>query len=155
MPEHRLPHTNPECDVIRPIKELKGFEKVELAPGEQKTVQFTFNKRAFAYWEPEVSDWCVAEGEYGILVGASSRDIRLQTVVKVEPVIKKRIIYTKDSAFGEVYKNPEKAAILMQMFGGMTDAMQQSMPQEGEQLLSCIYRCVKGEIELGLYRICL
>lgn len=123
-----------ECDVIRPIKELKGFEKVELAPGEQKTVQFTFNKRAFAYWEPEVSDWCVAEGEYGILVGASSRDIRLQTVVKVEPVIKKRIIYTKDSAFGEVYKNPEKAAILMQMFGGMTDAMQQSMPQEGEDV---------------------
>ncbi len=123
-----------ECDVIRPIKELKGFEKVELAPGQQKTVQFTFNKRAFAYWEPEVSDWCVAEGEYGILVGASSRDIRLQTVVKVEPVIKKRIIYTKDSAFGEVYKNPEKAAILMQMFGGMTDAMQQSMPQEGEDV---------------------
>ena len=46
-----------ESTVIRPIKELKGFEKVELAPGETKTVTFTLDKRAFAFYSVKLQDW--------------------------------------------------------------------------------------------------
>jgi len=62
-----------DCDVIRPAKELKGFEKVSLEPGEQKTVRFALDKRAFAYWAADKSDWRVSEGIYGILIGASKQ----------------------------------------------------------------------------------
>jgi len=63
--------------VPRPPKELKGFAKVTLAPGEAKDVVVTLPADAFAYWSPTVKDWVVEKGTYGIQVGASSRDIRL------------------------------------------------------------------------------
>lgn len=63
--------------VPRPPKELKGYAKVELAPGETKPVTVTLDSRAFAYWNTQTHDWTVDPGQYGILIGASSRDIRL------------------------------------------------------------------------------
>ncbi|MBR1910775.1 MAG: glycoside hydrolase family 3 C-terminal domain-containing protein [Treponema sp.] len=63
---------------IRPVKELKGFEKVLLAPGQAKTVTFTVNKRSLAWYNTDIHQWYAASGEYDILIGASSRDIRLE-----------------------------------------------------------------------------
>ena len=63
--------------VRRPLKELKGYEKVSLDPGETKTVTMTLDKRSFAWYSTELHDWYAASGEYEILIGASSRDIRL------------------------------------------------------------------------------
>ncbi len=63
--------------VERPEKELKGFAKVSLAPGETKTVSMGLNARSFAYYSPEKHSWVVEAGDFGILVGSSSRDIRL------------------------------------------------------------------------------
>ncbi len=68
----------------RPYKELKGFDKVWLKPGEEKEVNITLNKRAFAFWNCEVSDWTVESGDFEILVGASSQDIKLKDTVKVK-----------------------------------------------------------------------
>lgn len=62
----------------RPEKELKGFAKVSLAPGETKTVRIGLNARSFAYYSPEKHSWVVDAGDFGILIGSSSRDIRLQ-----------------------------------------------------------------------------
>ncbi|MGW8225865.1 MAG: beta-glucosidase [Anaerolineales bacterium] len=73
-----------EASVFRPEKELKGFEKVTLKPGEQKPVSFRLNKRAFAYYSTVLRDWCVESGEFEILVGASSRDIRLSGIVNID-----------------------------------------------------------------------
>ncbi len=64
--------------VYRPIKELKGFEKVELQPGETKTVSIDLDKRSFAYYNTCLHDWYVETDVYHILVGSSSRDIRLE-----------------------------------------------------------------------------
>lgn len=55
-------------EIERPIKELKGFEKVELAPGESKSVTFILNKRSFAWWKIEIHDWFVSKGKYQIIV---------------------------------------------------------------------------------------
>jgi len=59
-------------------RQLKGFEKVSLAPGESKTVHITLNPREFAYWSVDKHDWVTAPGAYKIMAGASSEDIRLE-----------------------------------------------------------------------------
>lgn len=61
----------------RPIQELKGYEKVSLKPGETKTVVFTLDYRSFAWYNVGIKDWYAASGDYKILIGASSRDMRL------------------------------------------------------------------------------
>lgn len=72
-----------ESTIFRPEKELKGFKKVYLQPGEEAVVKLTLDKRAFAYYNVNIHDWHVESGEFAILVGASSRDIRLDASVKV------------------------------------------------------------------------
>lgn len=105
-----------ESSVIRPEKELKGFEKVELMPGEEKTVTFILDKRAFAYYNTEIADWYVESGEFEILIGKSSRDIQLKETVKVNSttVIKKK--YNRNSTIGEILADPA-AAEIMKQFG--------------------------------------
>lgn len=61
-------------EVKRPVKELKGFQKIELNPGEMKTVTFTLNKRSFAWWDERIHDWNVSSGNYKIIIGQSSKD---------------------------------------------------------------------------------
>ena len=77
-----------ESTVFRPEKELKGFTKVYLEPGEEKTVTLTLDKRAFSYYNVNIHDWHVESGEFDVLVGASSRDIRLTGTVKVTSTVK-------------------------------------------------------------------
>ncbi|HEX2927429.1 MAG TPA: glycoside hydrolase family 3 C-terminal domain-containing protein [Ruminiclostridium sp.] len=69
--------------VIRPVKELKGFEKVKLEPLEEKSVTFELDKRAFAYYDIDIKDWRVQGGKYTIMVGSSSRDIHLAEEVNI------------------------------------------------------------------------
>lgn len=64
--------------MFRPEKELKGFASIVLKPGEKKEVEVKLNDRSFAVWSIEAEDWVIEPGEYEILVGASSRDIRLR-----------------------------------------------------------------------------
>ncbi|MBD5480302.1 MAG: glycosyl hydrolase [Lachnospiraceae bacterium] len=91
-------------DVIRPVRELKGFEKVELAPGERKTVSFRLGKRAFAYYDAEISDFRVPTGEYRIEIGRSSRDICLSEEVTVTDTSGKRQPITMDTTIGDILK---------------------------------------------------
>jgi beta-glucosidase len=67
---------DPKCSVPRPEKELKEFTKVHLEPGESKTVTLRLEPRDFMFWHPEKKSWVAEPGEFRILVGASSRDIR-------------------------------------------------------------------------------
>ncbi len=66
------------ASVQRPVKELKGFAKVALLPGEEKTVAFDLNERALAYYDPDRAAWVAEPGEFEVLIGSSSRDIRLK-----------------------------------------------------------------------------
>ena len=65
-----------ECSVDRPEKELKGFEKVALAPGETKTVSFEIDAEALSFFDENAHAWVAEPGEFTALVGASSADIR-------------------------------------------------------------------------------
>jgi beta-glucosidase len=63
--------------VKRPVKELKGFEKVRLNPGETKHVSLTLDRRALAYWDTNSNDWRVDPGEFRVYVGDSSENTPL------------------------------------------------------------------------------
>jgi len=69
--------------IDRPIHELKGFSRVELKPGETKTVTMKLDRSAFSYWSPESRRWVAEPGTFEIQVGASSRDIRLRAPVEL------------------------------------------------------------------------
>lgn len=72
-----------ESTIYRPVKELKGFKKVYLEVGEEKEVTFTLDSRAFAYYNVLINDWHIESGDFSIMIGASSRDIKLTATVNV------------------------------------------------------------------------
>ena len=93
--------------VVRPEKELKAFTKVVLQPGEEKTVSFQLEKRAFAYYDITQHGWVVNPGKFEIMVGASSRDLRLRQTFKLEASDQDHRPLTRDSLLKE-FKNHAK-----------------------------------------------
>lgn len=109
------------CNVSRPYKELKGFEKVGLNPGEEKEVSFKLGKRAFAYYNVDLKDWHVETGEFEVLMGKSSRDIILKETVTVKSTVEIKKVVTKNTAIGDVSDLPvvkQLMATMMEQFGG-------------------------------------
>lgn len=76
-----------ESTIYRPVKELRSFTKVALEPGEEKEVSLELDKRAFAFYNVELGDWHVETGAFDIMVGASSRDIKLCATLNVESTV--------------------------------------------------------------------
>jgi beta-glucosidase len=64
-----------ESSVVRPLKELKDFQKVQIAAGNTQTLYFTLTDRDFAFWDAETEDWKVEAGQFEILVGTASNNI--------------------------------------------------------------------------------
>jgi len=107
-------------EIIRPIKELRAFEKVELIPGETKTVTFQLEKRAFAYWNTKIHDWHVESGKYKVMIGKSVRDIVETKKVELESTVQLPAVYTMNSTLGEIMQNPRAMSIMGQFMAGMT-----------------------------------
>ena len=105
----------PESHTIRPVKELRGFEKIELEPGEEKTVTFTLAKRAFAYYRTNISDWYVESGDYTIMAAKSSRDIACTATVNVTSTTQIKRVYTMNSTIEEIMESPVGREILGKM----------------------------------------
>jgi beta-glucosidase len=72
-----------QSSLPRPVKELKGFAKVSLKPGQKKKVSVPLDHSAFAFYDPDKKGWLAEAGEFRILVGNSSRDIRLENGFKL------------------------------------------------------------------------
>jgi beta-glucosidase len=75
--------THESSKVHRPLKELRGFERVPLQPGETKTVQLKLPAASLAYWDKTADRWVVEDGPVRLMVGGSSSDVRLETTVMV------------------------------------------------------------------------
>ena len=67
-----------ESSVERPAKELKGFAKVMLAPGESKQVSISLNKRDLSFWDVNSNDWLAESGEFEVQLGTSLDKIKLK-----------------------------------------------------------------------------
>lgn len=105
--------------VPRAIKELKGFAKVALKPGEKKTVTFTLDKRAFAYYEAAIHDFYVDSGNYVIMIGSASNDIRISVELAVEGTIEIPHVFTMQSTMGEILSTKKGRTVLEPMMQAM------------------------------------
>lgn len=132
-----------ESSVIRPEKELKGFEKIELKPGEEKTVVFELDKRAFAYYNVDIGDWHVETGEFEILIGKSSRDIALKDkiIVKSTVAIKKPV--HRNTLVGDLLSNPILEPVFKEFLSrGMQDNSMLSAPQDQDKSLDSMVMAI-------------
>lgn len=93
--------------VEMPIKELRDFTKVSLAAGASQTVTFTLPRRAFAYYNANKEQWEADNGQYEIMIGSSSRDIRLKRAFKLTIGINPVDNITNDSYIGDVWHNED------------------------------------------------
>lgn len=105
--------------IIRPVRELKAFEKTELAPGETKTVTFELDSRAYAYWNTEIHDWHVETGAYEIQICRNAQEVLLSEEVQVESETVLPKVYTLNSTMGEIMADPKGKAILEQAMSEM------------------------------------
>jgi len=120
-------------NVVRPEKELKGFAKVDLQPGETKQVSFTLDSRAFAYYNVKLKDWHVETGEFEILVGTSSQELVLAERVVVESTVILPKSYTRNSTIGDLMGDPQAAAIIQGMLSQAGEMM--PMLQDGSDMM--------------------
>ena len=121
-----------ESTVRRPVRELRDFTKVALEPGEVKTVSFTLDKRAFAYYEPKCSDWYVESGEFEIEIGDSSRNILVSGTVHVEGTTLLSFTVTETTTIGQILKHPKGSVIMRQMMSSSVMASSNASNALGE-----------------------
>ncbi|MEI7848453.1 MAG: glycoside hydrolase family 3 C-terminal domain-containing protein [Chloroflexota bacterium] len=100
----------------RPAKELKGFSKLALQPGETKTVSINLDFRAFAFYHPEYKQWITEDGEFDILVGASSADIRLSQTVTLKSTLNLPSLLDKESTLNEWLADPRGKLVFGPLF---------------------------------------
>ena len=112
-----------ESTVQRPVKELKAFDKIELQPGESKEVSFTLNKRDFSYYSKVYDRWLAESGEFDILIGSSSRDIRLSGSLNLSNTEKLNYKMTMFSFFSEYWENPQLKPLLIEFMPNWIKAM--------------------------------
>ena len=74
----------PAAPVPRPLRELKGFTRLELTPGESKTITMTFDSQGLAYWDPASKQWTATPGQYVVAVGTSSAKLILQAPLEIQ-----------------------------------------------------------------------
>lgn len=107
---------------VRPVKELKGFEKIELMPGETKTVTMELDQRAFAWYNIHISDWYCGLGKYEIMIGKSVEDIVLTKEITMTQIKHKKEI-TANTCCGEIMSDPTKSAIIAEYLEGFLEAV--------------------------------
>ena len=149
-----------ESTPIRPVRELKGFLKVALQPGESREVSFTLDKRSFAYWNKQIHDWHVETGAFTIEVGSSSRDLPLKGKVEVESTVELPRHYTLDSIFMDVMADPKAAPVMreymkktMELFSkeeqeGNSDAAKEAITEEMNMAMMN-YMPLRGAFSFG------
>ena len=104
-----------EASVQRPEKELRGFQKLELAPGESKVARFMLTERDFAYYSTRQGQWVAESGDFELLVGASSRDIRLRAHLTLQSEKKLNYRFSEYSFFREFWSNPALKPLLIEL----------------------------------------
>ncbi|MCA9899787.1 MAG: glycoside hydrolase family 3 C-terminal domain-containing protein [Anaerolineales bacterium] len=95
-----------EARLVRPYKELKGFAKVVLQPGETKTVTIPLDFRAFAYYDPAYKQWVTENGEFDILIGASATDIRAKISCTLQSTLALPSILHRESTIRAWQRDP-------------------------------------------------
>jgi beta-glucosidase len=110
--------------LVRPPKELKGFTKVELQPGETRTVFLALDFRAFAYYHPSFQQWITENGEFDILIGTSSADIRCIQTVTLESSLELPCLLNRESTLRDWMEDPHGNRVFAPIFQQMAAQIQ-------------------------------
>jgi beta-glucosidase len=135
--------------LVRPQKELKGFAKVELQPGETKTVYFQLGFRAFAYYHPQYLRWITEDGEFDILIGSSSADIRHTLTATLESTLELPCLINNESTIREWMSDPRSAAVLGPLFGQMQAQSREFLDADGDESLGLDVMEMLADMTLG------
>lgn len=119
-------------EVLRPVRELKGFEKVSLESGEKKTVTFSLDDRDFAVWNAELHCWDVPDGAYRIQICRNAQEVILETEIHVKNTKRQRRKYTVNTCMGELLADPKAQQIVGQMIGGNEQAKEMEEKSQGD-----------------------
>lgn len=119
-------------EVLRPVRELKGFEKVSLESGEKKTVTFSLDDRDFAVWNAELHCWDVPDGAYRIQICRNAQEVILETEVHVKNTKRPRRKYTVNTCMGELLADSKAQQIVGQMMGGNEQAKKMEEKSQGD-----------------------
>jgi len=114
-----------KASLARPPKELKGFAKVELQPGETKTVTIPLDFRAFAFYHPAYRQWITESGEFEILVGASAADIRASQTVSLQSTLQLPSILNWESSIRDWTEDPRGKPVIEPLIQQMMARMAQ------------------------------
>lgn len=119
-----------QASLPRPPKELKGFAKVELQPGETRTVAIPLDFRAFAFYHPKYRCWVTESGEFDLLIGASSADIRHTVTVALESTVALPCALDAESTVREWLADPRGKAVFGPLFEQMRREMARALGAE-------------------------
>jgi beta-glucosidase len=142
----------------RPEKELKAFAKVALKPEQTRTVTFTLDREAFWYFDVARNAWNIEPGEFEILVGASSRDIRLTGLVTLEPERRSARLHT-GLTLKTLFDDPDGRAVISKYAGGfllmgdMSMAMDMTLDQIASNHPNFVSQELLAQIEHDLAKI--
>ncbi len=112
--------------VRRPVRELRAFKKIELAPGERKTLAFELEKRDFSYWDIESSSWQIAGGAYSIQIGRAANCIVMEKRIEIENDNVHKHDYSMLTTIGEVAMHPAGKAFLDKVIPIFMEAIRKS-----------------------------
>jgi beta-glucosidase len=115
-----------EASLVRPEKELKGFAKVFLEPGETKTVSVKLDFRSFAFYHTEYKQWITETGEFDILIAASAADIRHTVTVKLESTLDLPCVLDMESTIREWVNDRRGSTIITPLIKNITEMSRQS-----------------------------
>ncbi len=122
-----------------PVRELRAFEKIELAPGESRNVSFRLDKRSFAHWDTHVHAWRVFGGRYTVEICADAETVLLSAPVEAEyEYIPDGTVYSILTPIGEAQKNPAGKAFLQRVMP-MVDAIIERMGMGKEKQAAMPY----------------
>ena len=119
--------------LMRPEKELKGFAKVALQPGETKSVAIKLDCRAFAYYHPAYKQWITEDGEFDILIASSAADIRHTLVVMLESTLDLPCILDRESTVREWMADPRGKAVFGSLYAQMEEQSRERFGAEGQE----------------------
>jgi beta-glucosidase len=121
-----------KSSLIRPEKELKAFAKVELQPGETQSVSISLDSRSFAYYHPRYKQWITEDGEFDLLIGASSADIRCRLTASLESTLALPCLLDKESTMREWMADPRGKIIFDSYYQRIETEARKRFGDEGE-----------------------
>ncbi len=122
---------DPASTLSRPRKELKGFAKVSLEPGETKPVSIALDAQAFSYYHPVYKQWVAEAGAFDLLIGASSADIRHGMRVILKSTQNLPCILTRESTLNEWLSDPRGKVVLSEIYSQLEEKVRELYSRQG------------------------